>query len=131
MKTKLVALISLLASAACGGPESNTLEVLIFDHTERSGQKTLIFDDSTGHKSGIPLSDEIVKRLAAAQLPTETPGRGDNGKPNTNVANIVQQAYFTDVATKVVLPLFKERNKPFVLVFWSGAFAPRPSHHNS
>ncbi len=93
--------------------------VLIFDHIERSGQETIIFDDSTGHKNGIPLGEEIVKRLTAAQLPAETPGRGDNGKPDTTVANIVQQTYFTDVATKVVLPLFKERNKPFLMVYWS------------
>jgi hypothetical protein len=93
--------------------------VLIFDHTERTGTKSIIFDDSTGRSAGIPLSPEIVERLGKAQLPVQTPSRGDNAKPNTNVANIEQQAYFSDVATKVVLPLFKERNKPFLLVYWS------------
>ena len=39
-----------------------------------------------------------------------------------------QQAYFADVATKVVLPMFKARNKPFVLVFWSRD--PDGSQHN-
>src|SRR4029077_16449924 len=97
---------------------------LIFDHTERSGQKTIVIDDSTGRAGGIPLSDEITKQLAAAQLPVQAPTRGDNGKagnsttPGTTVANVGQQAYFTDVATKALLPLFKERNKPFLLVFW-------------
>ena len=92
---------------------------LIFDHTERSGEKTAIFDDTTGRANAIPLSEEVKKRLAAAGLPLQTPSRGDNGKPDTTVANVGQQAYLTDVTTKALLPMFKERNKPFVLVFWS------------
>ena len=43
--------------------------------------------------------------------------------------NTAQQAYFADVATKVVLPMFKARNKPFVLVFWSRD--PDGSQHNN
>ena len=39
--------------------------------------------------------------------------------PGTMVANVAQQAYLADVATKVVLPMFKARGKPFVLVFGS------------
>jgi arylsulfatase A-like enzyme len=93
--------------------------VLIFDHTERTGQHTVIVDDVTGHSTGIPLSDEVKQRLTAAQLPLQTPARGDNAKPGTNVANIVQQAWLTDVVTKALLPMFKERGKPFVIVFWS------------
>lgn len=119
-----------LSTAAMGklGP------TLIFDHTERSGQHTIIFDDSTGRPPGIPLSDEIAKRLTAAGLPLQTPGRGENGKsgnfetPGTTVANIVQQDYFSAVATKVVLPLFKERNKPFLMVYWSRD--PDATQHN-
>lgn len=84
---------------------------LIFDHTERSGTKTIIFDDATGRAPGIPLSDEVKQRLAAAKLPLET--------PRAKVVNTEQQAYLTDVATKAVLPLFKERDKPFLMVFWS------------
>jgi hypothetical protein len=34
-----------------------------------------------------------------------------------------------DVASKVVLPMFKARNKPFVLVFWSRD--PDGSQHNT
>jgi hypothetical protein len=45
------------------------------------------------------------------------------------VPNIAQQAYFADVASKVVLPMFKDRNKPFVLVFWSRD--PDGSQHNN
>jgi hypothetical protein len=110
-----------LSTAAIGklGP------TLLFDHTERSGAATIIFDDSTGGDHGIPLSPEIKEALTAAGLPLKAPTRGANGsrgdanKPGTLVANVEQQTYFAAVAAKVVLPLFKARNKPFVLVFWS------------
>jgi len=119
-----------LSTAAMGklGP------TLIFDHTERTGEHTIIFDDSTGRPAGIPLSADIAKRVAAAGLPLQTPSRGENGKagtfetPGTTIANVVQQAYFADVATKVVLPLFKERNKPFLMVYWSRD--PDATQHN-
>jgi predicted AlkP superfamily pyrophosphatase or phosphodiesterase len=107
---------------------------LVFDHAERSGEKTVLFDDSTGRKGGIPLSDEILARLKAAGLPVEAPSRGANGQaggaevPGTLSANVEQQMYFADVATKAVLPLFKERGKPFVLVFWSRD--PDGTQHN-
>lgn len=97
---------------------------LLFDHTDR-GATSIIFDDTTGHKGGVPMSQEIKDALAKAELPLQTPSRGESGKagdfktPGATVANIEQQNYFADVATKVVLPLFKARGKPFVLVFWS------------
>jgi Type I phosphodiesterase / nucleotide pyrophosphatase len=99
--------------------------VLIFDHTDRTGEPTIILDDATGTNNGIPLSDEVKTALTAAGLPLATPGRGDNARtgdfktPGTTAANVVQQKYFADVAAKVVLPIFKGRNKPFVLVYWS------------
>jgi arylsulfatase A-like enzyme len=107
---------------------------LIFDHTERSGQYTFVVDDMTGRPGGIPLSDELKQRLAAVQMPMQTPTRGDNGKAGTStiagttVANVEQQNYLADVATKAVLPLFRERQKPFVLVFWSRD--PDGTQHN-
>ena len=107
---------------------------LIFDHTERTGQKTVTIDDVTGHGRGIPLSDELKQRITAAGLPLVSPTRGDNGKngtntvPGTTVANVNQQKFFADVATKAVLPMFKARNKPFVLVFWSRD--PDGTQHN-
>ena len=112
----------------------------LFDHTERTGTKTITVDDQTGAVEkdgkliGIPLSDEMKAALTAANLPLATPGRGDNGKagdaktPGTTVANIKQQEYLADVASKVVLPMFKARNKPFVLVFWSRD--PDGTQHN-
>ncbi|WP_338834812.1 alkaline phosphatase family protein [Bradyrhizobium septentrionale] len=107
---------------------------LLFDHTDR-GKNTIVVDDSTGGKTGVPLSDEMKEALTKTGLPVATPSRGDNAKagdaktPGTTVANVAQQAYMADVATKVVLPMFKARNKPFVLVFWSRD--PDGSQHNT
>src|ERR1700754_3912964 len=107
---------------------------LIFDHADR-GKNTIIVDDSTGGKTGVPLSDEMKDAMGKANLPLTASGRGDNAKvgdaktPGTTVANVAQQAYFADVATKVVLPMLKARNKPFVLVFWSRD--PDGSQHNN
>jgi hypothetical protein len=110
---------------------------LIFDHTDKigaDGTHSIVIDDATGSKNGVPLSEEVKAALTKAGLALATPPRGENGKagdaktPGTQVANTVQQAYFVDVATKAVLPLFKARNKPFVLVFWSRD--PDGSQHN-
>jgi len=119
-----------LSTAAIGklGP------TLMFDHTERSGETTIIVDDSTGSAVGIQLSKAMKDALTAAGLPIVAPSRGDNGKagdfktPGTIVANVEQQGYFANVAAKVVLPLFNARNKPFVLVFWSRD--PDGTQHN-
>ena len=111
---------------------------LIFDHTDKigaAGLHSIVIDDATGGKNGVPLSDEMKEALTKAKLPLETPPRGENGKagdaktPGTTAANIPQQAYMVDVASKVVLPMFKARNKPFVLVFWSRD--PDGSQHNT
>ena len=94
-----------------------------------------MIDDSTGGKNGVPLSEEMKDALTKAGLPLATPSRGDNGKagdaktPGTVVPNTAQQAWFADVASKVVLPMFKARGKPFVLVFWSRD--PDGSQHNN
>jgi predicted AlkP superfamily pyrophosphatase or phosphodiesterase len=98
---------------------------LIFDPTERTGSQTVLVDDATGRPKGIPLSAEVTDRLKAAELPLAAPSRGANGKagnvttPGTLSANVVQQDYFAAVTTRAILPMFKDRNKPFVLVFWS------------
>jgi len=111
---------------------------LIFDHTDRAdrtGLHSIVIDDATGTEKGVPLSDEMKAALTKAGLPLATPGRGENGKsgdfktPGTTTPNTVQQAFMADAATKVVLPMFKARNKPFVLVFWSRD--PDGSQHNN
>jgi hypothetical protein len=107
---------------------------LIFDPTERSGEQTVLVDDATGTPKGIPLSAEVTARLSSANLSPAAPSRGANGSPGnvakagTLSANVVQQDYFAAVATRVVLPMFKDRSKPFVLVFWSRD--PDGSQHN-
>jgi Type I phosphodiesterase / nucleotide pyrophosphatase len=111
---------------------------LIFDHTDKTGADglhSIVIDDATGGKNGVPLSQEMQAALTKANLPLTTPSRGDNGKsgdaktPGTVVPNTAQQVWFADVAAKVVLPMFKARNKPFVLVFWSRD--PDGSQHNT
>ena len=130
--------VTLLKAARDQGFSTATIgklgPALIFDHTERNGGHTIVVDDSTGSEKGIPLSPEMQEALKAAGLPLATPLRGENAKagnsttPGTTVANLVQQDYFAEVTTKVVLPMFKARNKPFILVFWSRD--PDGSQHN-
>src|SRR3954469_2203805 len=111
---------------------------LIFDHTDKigaDGLHSIVIDDATGGKNGVALSNEMKDALTKAGLPLATPPRGDNGKagdattPGTTVPNTAQQAYFSDVATRVVLPMFKARKQPFVLVFWSRD--PDGTQHNT
>src|SRR2546423_2601720 len=110
----------------------------LFDHTDKTGADglhSIVIDDATGGKNGVPLSQEMQAALAKANLPLATPPRGDNGKagdattPGTTTPNTAQQAYLADVAANVVLPMFKARSKPFVLVFWSRD--PDGSQHNT
>ncbi|MET0674567.1 MAG: alkaline phosphatase family protein [Bradyrhizobium sp.] len=110
----------------------------IFDHTDKvgtAGLHSIVIDDATGGKNGVPLSEEMKDALTKAGLPLTTPPRGENGKagdattPGTTSANVAQQAYMANVASKVVLPMFKARSKPFVLVFWSRD--PDGSQHNT
>jgi predicted AlkP superfamily pyrophosphatase or phosphodiesterase len=108
--------------------------VLIQDITQEIGDRTIIFDDATGTPEGIPLSEEINSLLTKNALPAKTPERGENSQkgdskiPGTKVANIEQQQYFADATTKVILPLFKQRQKPFVMVYWSRD--PDGTQHN-
>jgi arylsulfatase A-like enzyme len=94
----------------------------------------LVIDDATGSTGGVPLPDAVMQAIAAAGLPTTAPGRGANGKsgdahtPGTLTANIDQQAWFTAVASRAVLPLLAQHAKPFVMVYWSRD--PDGSQHN-
>src|SRR3954467_8610179 len=82
----------------------------LFDHTDKTGADglhSIVIDDATGGKNGVPLSEEMKAALANANLPLATPPRGDNGKagdattPGTTTPNTAQQAYLADVAAKV------------------------------
>ena len=129
---------TLLAAARSAGFSTAALgklgPTLIFDLSDRNNSPTVVFDDATGTPTGVPLSPEIIDALSAAGLPAATPSRGDNAKagdaktPGTTVANVAQQAYFVDVVRKVLLPMFKARGKPFMLVFWSRD--PDGTQHN-
>jgi arylsulfatase A-like enzyme len=112
---------------------------LIMDHLANRRDRSvvpdsIVVDDSTGTPAGVSLSDEVKARIAAAGLPDKAPGRGPNKsagsatEPGTLSANVEQQDYFVKVATRAALPLFRERNKPFVLVYWSRD--PDGTQHN-
>lgn len=108
--------------------------VLIQDITLQQGEPTIIFDDDTGTKEGVTLNQDVISLLNKNSLPRETPERGENKKsgdyktPGTTSANVTQQQYFADVTTKVILPLFQQRQKPFVMVYWSRD--PDGTQHN-
>lgn len=104
----------------------------------------LVIDDATGTAGGVPLPPAFVDKLAALGIPPEAPARSngfaagsryDNGnagsldRPGTLAANVTQQQWFADVATRAVLPGFLEDGgSPFALVFWSRD--PDASQHN-
>jgi hypothetical protein len=58
-------------------------------------------------------------------VPTAVRGRSHTG---TREANRARQDYFIDVATRVALPSFKARHRPFAMVFWSRD--PDGTQHN-
>jgi Type I phosphodiesterase / nucleotide pyrophosphatase len=93
---------------------------------------TVILDDSTGSAGAVPVAPDMLNALASAGLgTTPTPREQPTGtafSPGTLVANVAQQKWFADAATKAVLPTFVRNGKPFVLLFWSRD--PDGSQHN-
>lgn len=94
--------------------------------------QTVILDDSTGSASGVPVTAEIQSALTAAGLGnTPTPreqSMGSVSQPGTQTANLGQQKWFADAATKAVLPTFAHNGRPFVLLYWSRD--PDGTQHN-
>jgi arylsulfatase A-like enzyme len=94
--------------------------------------QTVILDDSTGSASGVPIAPEIRSALSGAGLgTTPTPREQSTGtvsQPGTLAANVGQQKWFADAATKAVLPTFVRNGRPFVLLFWSRD--PDGTQHN-
>ena len=103
----------------------------------------IVVDDSTGQAGGLSLPGEFIDALRDTKLPEEAPLRnngfgdaspwsngfsGDAQTAGTRDANRVQQQWFADVTTKVLLPKFSEDAKPFALMFWSRD--PDGSQHN-
>jgi hypothetical protein len=108
--------------------------VLLQDPEARDGRGTIVIDDATGTAIGLPLAPDVAAAIAKAGLAPAPPPRGDNARagnfetPGTTTANVVQQNWMADVATRVLLPMFKARGAPFVLVYWSRD--PDGSQHN-
>jgi len=133
---------TLLAAARAKGYSTAAIGKLgpirIFDHVKGAAEQTIIVDDHTNAKDragadlGVALPPEVKAAIDA--ISPIAPSRGANASagdfktPGTLVANVEQQKYFADVASKVVLPLFKARNQPFVMVFWSRD--PDGTQHN-
>jgi hypothetical protein len=108
-----------------------------------SANGATIVDDSTGQPSGFLLPSDVLDALRAADLPEDAPLRnngfgdtsswnngisGDGQTAGTKDANRVQERWFVDVATQVLLPKFAAEAKPFVLLFWSRD--PDGTQHN-
>src|SRR5436305_15002319 len=88
---------------------------LIFDHTDKPGADglhSIVIDDATGGKNGVPLSEEMKGALAKANLPQATPSRGENGQagdartPGPLAPNPAKQADFAGGARKLRPPTF-------------------------
>ena len=111
--------------------------VLIQDITAADGKSTVVIDDSTGAKTdrAVPLDPEIATAITAAGLSLNPDDHKANGsmysdsKTGLKVSNTLQQAWMTDVATRVVLPKFVKSGKPFALVYWSRD--PDGTQHNT
>ena len=103
----------------------------------------IIIDDSTGQPGGFALPENVTDALREAGLAEEAPLRnngfsessqwnngfqGDAQTPGTRDANRVQEQWFSDVTTKVLLPKFGVETKPFLLLFWSRD--PDGTQHN-
>jgi arylsulfatase A-like enzyme len=130
---------SLLRAARAKGYSTAVIGKLgpagIQDVTAR-GEGTIVIDDATGWSTGegVPLAKDVAAAIKAAGLQAVAPDRGLNtwpgayNMPGVQVANVEQQDWFVQVATKVLLPRFKAEGKPFVLVFWSRD--PDGTQHN-
>lgn len=135
-----------VASVGKLGPTAIQLNDLLAWDTSGalSSGDAIIIDDSTGQDNGIRLPPSIQEAIEKAGLPTESPLRsngfadtsqwnngftGDALTPGTLAANYVQERWFTDVATKVLLPSFAAESKPFLLLFWSRD--PDGTQHNN
>jgi arylsulfatase A-like enzyme len=90
----------------------------IQDVTQLEAGTTIFFDDETGTKTGIALRPDVIEQLKRASLPLETPGRAQTTNPGTST-NAIQQVYYRDIVTKVILPHIKAAGKPFMIVYWS------------
>ena len=70
---------TILAAARAAGIQTAAVgkvgPTLVFDHTNRTGDPTIVIDDSTGTPNGLPLSAAVQRAMAGAGLPLQTPSR--------------------------------------------------------
>ena len=123
---------SLLEAARAQGYSTAAIGKLgptaVQDVTDRNGG-SIVVDDATGYVQalggGFPLPPGLTAAMAKAGVEPKARDRGLNGSPGNFimrgvwVPNSYQQDWFVDVATKVVLPRFKDAHRPFAMVFWS------------
>jgi len=123
---------SLLEAARAKGYSTAAIGKLgptaVQDVADRNGQ-SIVIDDATGYRQavggGLPLPAGLAAAMAKAGVEPQARDRGLNGSPGNFimrgvwVPNSYQQDWFVDVATKVVLPRFKDAHRPFAMVFWS------------
>jgi arylsulfatase A-like enzyme len=132
---------TILHAAAAAGLSTASIGQLgpsmVFDHTARTGLQTIVVDDLTGHPGGLPLSSEIQLAFQEFSLPAEAPTTGEERHAKdavtadmtvtaTPAANGARRTWFADVATLALLPAFRDRHKPFLIVFWSHEPANTP-----
>jgi predicted AlkP superfamily pyrophosphatase or phosphodiesterase len=95
----------------------------------------LIVDDFTGAAAGLPWPQDLASRMlldgVASIAPTRSNGygaasrfnnafSGDRSTAGTLAANVVQQEWLDDIATRYVLPsLTKDPDTPFLMVHWT------------
>ena len=104
---------------------------------------TIIVDDATASATGVPISVQVLRDLGFGTVPFEPPTRsngygatsiynngisGDRDHAGTRMANVVQQRWFADAATKRLLPWLVTSGKPFALLYWSRD--PDGTQHN-
>ncbi len=112
--------------------------ILIQDIGAADGKSTIIIDDVTSggkHAEGVPVAPDVMQAIKDAGLEIRARDRGLNQSPGAYnmpgvlVANVYQQQWFVDVATKVVLPRFAKDGRPFAMVYWSRD--PDGTQHNT
>lgn len=108
-----------------------------------SAPVTIFVDDATASPTGVPVPLQVLRDFGFAVLPFEPPTRsngfgatsiynngfnGDRNRAGTRMANVVQQRWFADAATRRVLPWFARTDRPFALLYWSRD--PDGTQHN-
>lgn len=78
--------------------------------TERDGRGTIVLDDAVGTPEGVPLDPDVARAIVQAGIDARPPDRRQA---------VEHQRWFAAVATRVLLPRFKQAGKPFALLYWS------------